>query len=585
MNSEPKACDDRQDRRPAAAGSFDEEPVRRGYPRASKMGRRRAWVLLAIHVAIFGHILHWQLAGETLAPLEPSEAMYTTARGAVNAGAILLIVSMLSVLILGRWFCGWACHLVALQDGSAWLLKKMGVRPRPLRSRALALVPLGAGLFMFGFPLYARYAKDLGLPEFGLAITKTEFWETFPGFWVGLATFVFCGFAMVYLLGAKGFCFYACPYGGLFGVVDRFAPARIRVTDACKGCGHCSAVCTSNVRVADEVARFGAVVDSGCMKCMDCVSVCPEEALYFGFGKPAAAMKARSKPRWTSQFSWAEEGLLGLAFAGTLFVTVGLPEDFFPWCSRLYAQLPLLFALGIASTTAFLALYVGKTLRRRDLSFQNWTLRRDGRLTRAGRVLLALAGLWLAFVLHSAWVQSLTWRGYRIMGQDAVAAVPVAPGSLERASSAEARPLVMKARTLLDRAAAWGLFPDPLVSNRRAKLAVMIGDLPEATRLLEASIAAAPDFATSYLELALLQVGQGQMALAAANALRAASKAPDDEELKNTVRRIVFSKAEQEAMGGEFERAIRTIESVRPFTPPSAELDEFVNLLRAQIPR
>ena len=29
------------------------------------------------------------------------------------------------------------------------------------------------------------------------------------------------------------------------------------------------------------------VVDQGCMKCMDCVSVCPNDALYFGFGKPA----------------------------------------------------------------------------------------------------------------------------------------------------------------------------------------------------------------------------------------------------------------------------------------------------------
>ena len=28
------------------------------------------------------------------------------------------------------------------------------------------------------------------------------------------------------------------------------------------------------------------VVDPGCMKCMDCVSVCPNDALYFGFGKP-----------------------------------------------------------------------------------------------------------------------------------------------------------------------------------------------------------------------------------------------------------------------------------------------------------
>ena len=106
------------------------------------MGRRRAIVLLIVHVAIFLHLLHWQLAGETLSPLEPSEAMFTLTRGVLNAGAIVLSLSLLTTLVLGRWFCGWACHVVALQDLCAWLLKRVGIRPRPLRSRLLMFVPL-----------------------------------------------------------------------------------------------------------------------------------------------------------------------------------------------------------------------------------------------------------------------------------------------------------------------------------------------------------------------------------------------------------------------------------------------------------
>src|SRR6185503_18805376 len=72
---------------------------------------------------------------------------------------------------------------------------------------------------------------------------------------------------------------------------DKLATGRILVTDACEGCGHCTAVCTSNVRVHEEVAKFGMVVDPGCMKCMDCVSVCPNDALYFGFANPLADVK------------------------------------------------------------------------------------------------------------------------------------------------------------------------------------------------------------------------------------------------------------------------------------------------------
>ena len=72
-----------------------------------------------------------------------------------------------------------------------------------------------------------------------------------------------CGFMTVYFLGSKGFCTYACPYGGFFALADKVAPGKIRVTDACNQCGHCTAVCTSNVRVHAEVKAYGMVVDPG----------------------------------------------------------------------------------------------------------------------------------------------------------------------------------------------------------------------------------------------------------------------------------------------------------------------------------
>ena len=114
----------------------------------------------------------------------------------------------------------------------------------------------------------------------------TNFWQTFPSVAVAIPFLFICGFMTVYFLGQKGFCTYACPYGGFFGLADKFSPGKIRVTDACNQCGHCTATCTSNVLVHAEVKQYGMVVDPGCMKCMDCISVCPNDALYFGFGKP-----------------------------------------------------------------------------------------------------------------------------------------------------------------------------------------------------------------------------------------------------------------------------------------------------------
>ncbi|KAB2965103.1 MAG: 4Fe-4S binding protein, partial [Thermoanaerobaculia bacterium] len=277
--------------------------------RKSRTSKWRAASLVAVHLIIAAHIAHWLLAGRTVTPVEPSEAMAFAKGGVVNAGLIFFAATILLTAVFGRFFCGWACHLVALQDLSRWLLEKAGIRPKPLRSRLLAWVPAAAFAYMFFWPaLWRLWHGDDPTRLHGTELTTSAFWETFPGLVVAVLTFLVCGFLAVYFLGAKGFCTYACPYGAAFAAVERLAPLRVRVTDACNGCAHCTAVCTSNVRVHEEVRDFGMVVDPGCMKCADCVSVCPNDALYLGLGRlPLAAARPAA-------LSWGEELTLGGAF-------------------------------------------------------------------------------------------------------------------------------------------------------------------------------------------------------------------------------------------------------------------------------
>ena len=85
------------------------------------------------------------------------------------------------------------------------------------------------------------------MPPFTNHLVTSDFWATFPPLAVAVPFLFICGFMTVYFLGSKGFCTYACPYGGFFVLADKVAPGKIRVTDACNQCGHCTAVCTSNV--------------------------------------------------------------------------------------------------------------------------------------------------------------------------------------------------------------------------------------------------------------------------------------------------------------------------------------------------
>lgn len=352
-------------------------------PRPSKATRWRALVLILVHVVAAIHIAHWMSTGSTMTPLEPSEAMEFSKHSVVNAGLVFFALTILSTLVLGRWFCGWACHVVALQDLSRAILLKVGVRPRPLRSRWMLWMPVLAALYMFVWPLaYRLYVGDsIAVRE--VQLTREGYWDTFPSWGPALLTFFVAGFACVYFLGAKGFCTYACPYGAVFSFTDRFSPGRIRVNDDCVECGHCTLTCTSNVDVSREVHDYGMVVDPGCMKCMDCVSVCPENALSFGMGKPALFAKPRKEKRKPAPRLPRFEELFGVvAFAFGYVAMRGFNQE-----------RGFLLSVGVASCFAFLALTVLRLVRKTDVKIPGVVLKAQGKLRPIG---MAVAGGTLA---------------------------------------------------------------------------------------------------------------------------------------------------------------------------------------------
>ena len=368
------------------------ESLKCGSLRVSKKGVLRASVLIAVYVAMIARFIHWKVAGTTVTPVEPSEAMQTLELGYVNAGIILFIVLILSTLVFGRFFCGWGCHLVALQDLCGWALKKMGMKPKAFRSRLLVFVPLFAAFYMFVLPTLLRLYEGRAFPGFTYHLTTENFWATFPTAGIAILTFVVCGFLIVWLVGNKGFCTYGCPYGAFFFYADKVAPGKIRVTDDCEQCGHCTATCTSNVRVHEEVARFGMVVDAGCMKCMDCVSVCPKNALYFGFGRTALNVKPSTPaPPRKYDFTWPEEIGMAVVFLLSMYAYRGL-----------YDAIPFLLAIGLSSITAFLVIAAARLFTLDNVRWQRFQLRRNKSLTPPGFAALLMVATLLVFLGHSA---------------------------------------------------------------------------------------------------------------------------------------------------------------------------------------
>jgi ferredoxin len=385
---------------PAAKNS----PARPTGIRPSKTSRWRAASLILLNLFMIAHVIQWRITGKTVSPIEPSETMQTLQKGFLNAGFIFFTLAILATLIFGRFVCGWGCHILALQDFCGWMLKKAGLTPKPFRSRLLVYVPLIAALYMFVWPtaykLFAATSPEPLIPQFTNHLVTSNFWETFPPVAVAIPFLFICGFMTVYFLGQKGFCTYACPYGGFFSLADKLSPWKIRVTDACNQCGHCTATCTSNVLVHAEVKNYKAVVDPGCMKCMDCISVCPNDALYLGFGKPTVAIpKSNAIPKNYS-LTWSEEILGAAVFLGTFLAA-----------RSVYGLVPFLMALGCASVTTFLTLKALRLLRARDVFFHRFKLKVSGRMQTAGWGFLVFSILWLGLTVHSGWVRYHEYAG------------------------------------------------------------------------------------------------------------------------------------------------------------------------------
>ena len=428
--------------------------------RPDRYSRWRAVSLAGVYLLMTAHIVHWKLAGRTLAPLELNEVMYTLELGIVTAGFIFMAFAVLATLIFGRFFCSWGCHILALEDLCAWLLAKLHIRPRPIRSRLLAIVPLGAMLYMFVWPQVSRVMADRPLPEVKIysdaqgwaSFLTTDFWRNLPSPWITTLTFFVCGFAMVYVLGSRAFCTYGCPYGVIFGLADRFALGRIVAKGDCAQCGICTATCQSHVRVHEEAQLYGRIINPACLKDLDCVAVCPNGNLSYGLAKPSILSIASRKrlPAKPYDLSLAEDLLVGTLFLAALFIFRGL-----------YDAIPFLMTLAIGGILGYIAVLAIRLTRQTHVRLNNFHLKIGGRLTRSGWMFVAFTGAVAVFTVHSAVIRHHEFLGHRqfefVQGQIAQGQTPP-------------QTIIDEAVLHLSTCDRWGLFRPDRLAPRLASL-------------------------------------------------------------------------------------------------------------------
>ncbi len=558
--------------------------------RRSPWGRRRTVVFIALHLLFALHFTHWKLAGRTLAPMEFSEVMLTFEHGLITAALVLMAVTVLATLVFGRFFCGWACHLLALQDLCAWILEKLHIRTRPLTSRLLFYVPLGIMLYMYLYTPARRVliaawpaaAEVVGTPPpFALHVATeggqwesfitTDFWRNLPGPVLVITTFIVCGFVLIYFLGSRSFCGYVCPYGAVFSLADRLAPGRILLTGHCTQCGHCTTNCTSHVRVHEEIAQYGMVVDPGCFRDLDCTAICPEDAIEYGMRRPSLfAPRSGPKRKRRSSLGLGEELLALFVFLITLTICTGFPDSIAPWAGLLYGFMPLFLGASLAVLTAFVVVHLRRLVTRPAHTLHGWVLRSRGRLRRPGVIFAVLGSAWLLVVIDSGLVQYHMFAAARAvertrsvavaaLSQDASALGGMDEQVLDAARRGEAH--LGLARTL-------GLLRDVRIDRRLAWLALVRGDAESAVDHLRAAMEGEPDHPDTPYQLGRVLAVRGEHAEAARMFVRAQELGERHDRFPDAVSRGV----RQLVVLGRAEDAVRVAREIVRLRPNDEEL-------------
>lgn len=218
---------------------------------------------------------------DALCPFGGLEALYTfVAKGSLinrlyYSDFVLLAGTVILVLLVGRYFCGWICALGTLQELARKLGEKLFPKKRFVLPTAIDTPLRYLKYVVLALTLYFTWRTA------SLVIRPYDPWAAYAHSFAGLSA-VWAEFAVGFsilvlsLIGSlfydRVFCKYLCPLGAFLGLTGKLGAFRIqRETEACIDCKLCDAKCPVNI----PIQRLATVRSAECIGCLSCTTTCP----------------------------------------------------------------------------------------------------------------------------------------------------------------------------------------------------------------------------------------------------------------------------------------------------------------------
>lgn len=230
-------------------------------------------------------LLSFLLFPITIFYMSPALIIEGAAKGIVTGSFILFGLQLVSGLVVGRAFCGWACPGAGLQEACFSIQNR---RVKTGRADWIKYFLWGAWIVVIVFaairaggfrtidPLYmTRQSHGISIGD--------------PSKYIVYYFFVALIVALALTAGRRAFCHYVC-WMAPFMVIGRhirnafkWPSLRLRADpESCKACGSCDRICPMSLDVQSMV-KVGVMEHSECILCGSCVDHCPSRSIRYSF--------------------------------------------------------------------------------------------------------------------------------------------------------------------------------------------------------------------------------------------------------------------------------------------------------------